>query len=150
MSGGAGDLRAATRGAAIEDDQIYTAAADLLRELGDLPELDAAFDNDPLEALQVVVALRDSGRIDAVSALVEHDSSAVRSLAAHALGLLGGGQQALTSLLADPASLVRVAAVRSLGRLKSFEILRKRAQTESDPLVRVALVDVLEPIGMWP
>jgi HEAT repeat protein len=89
---------------------------------------------------------------DAVHQLLQDTNPSIRSGAAKALGN-GNGQKvirALTIIINDPLPRPRIAAVRSLGRLKERTLLPvlKRTLRDSDAAVRVtaaaAIVQLLD------
>jgi len=137
---------------AIEDTEIYRAATSVLEALAPLAELSEVFETNPLVALRVVTATRDVQRVGQVAELLRHPSVAVRISAAETLGLLHA-VDALKPALRDPSGKVRAAAFRSTataGDSASLHTLRELAQHETDLVARTALVDILDPHGLWP
>lgn len=96
-----------------------------------------------------VVRLEELRAGEATPALVELSSSQdemIRSNVASALGALGGGGEALLALARDPAALVRMTAIESLGVSTCREglpVILSALETDGDPLVRLHAAEAL-------
>ncbi len=90
-------------------------------------------------AAEALGILKASNLLGDAVVLLAHKEAGIRRSAVVAVGALGGGRTTLTPLTADDDSLVRIAAIRTLGPAAPEEIRKRLGDPVED--VRVAVVE---------